>query len=62
MSVLNGFPDSQQFRSRALLAGRLVGGFSWLPVKRVLLLEHDAVVLTSSAPSAPYRQVPGDLV
>ena len=27
MSVLNGFPDSQQFRSRALLVGRPVGGF-----------------------------------
>ena len=27
MSVLNGFPDSQRFRSSALFAGRRVGGF-----------------------------------
>jgi len=59
MSVLNGFPDSQQFRSRALLVGHPVGSYSWLPVKRVFLLDHDTVVLTSSTPSAPYRQVSG---
>jgi len=37
-SVLNGFPDSQRFRSRALFVGRPVGGFPWLPEKRVFLL------------------------
>jgi len=30
-----------------------------LPVKRVFLLDRDTVVVTSSTPSAPYRQVPG---
>ena len=60
-SVLNGFPDSQQVRLRALLAGHPVGGFSWWPVKRVFLSGR-TVVLTSSAASAPYRQVPGELV
>ena len=36
-SVLNGFPDSQCFRLRALFIRRRVGGFSWLPEKRVFL-------------------------
>jgi len=37
-SVVNGFSDSQRFRSRAFFAGRPVGGFSWLPEKWVFLL------------------------
>jgi len=37
-SVLNGFPNSQQVRSRVFFAGHPVGGFSWLPEKRVSLL------------------------
>ena len=37
-SVLNGFPDSQRFRSRALFIGRLVGGFPWLHENWVFLL------------------------
>ena len=40
-SVLNGFPNSQRFRSRALFAGRRVGGLAVLvgsvPEKRVFL-------------------------
>ena len=58
-SVLNGFPDSQRFRSRVFFARRPVGGFSWLPKKRVFLLIFDAWVRKSSAPSARYHQILG---
>ena len=39
-SVLNGFPDSERFRSRALFVGCRVGSFvavGSVPVKRVFL-------------------------
>jgi len=58
-SVLNGFPDSQQF-SVACTPCR-APGLRLLVVAREagLSVDHDALVLKSSAPLAHYRQVLG---
>ena len=58
-SVLNGFPESQQFRSRALLAGRPVWRLLVVAREAGLFVDRDVLVPKSSAPSAHYRQVLG---
>jgi len=58
-SVLNGFPDSEQFRSRALFAGHQVTALSWLPEKRVFssFLQF-FVPCARRSPPTPSSQLP----